>query len=412
MKVTGIIMECNPFHQGHAYILREARRLTQADHIVVAMSGDFVQRGEPAVFDKYIRADQILQAGADLVLEIPLYAACGSAEYFARGGITLFEKLGVVTDLCFGSESGDLANLLHCAELLNIAERNDYSDTAVKYRVKLQEELKDGKPFPAAREAALQGLFEGDQFQYPSTPNDLLGLEYCRALLLTDSPIRPHAIPRIEAPAATELRSGLLSDRNELLSHEHPILQTSVRQVPVFPVSPDDFSGQLMYALKMQENDLESFLDVSPDLAIRIRKLLGSYSGFSAFCSLIKTKNLTRTRVSRSLLHILLQIRQDRLNALQAAGMILYARPLALSRDAAPLMASIRQKSSVPFLSKMSEADSLLPPKVFSYLEEELRAEDLYCLTLSAAAKKFMTGEELPVSVPGARQRKIPVKGV
>ena len=405
-------MECNPFHQGHAYILREARRLTQADHIVVAMSGDFVQRGEPAVFDKYIRADQILQAGADLVLEIPLYAACGSAEYFARGGITLFEKLGVVTDLCFGSESGDLANLLHCAELLNIAERNDYSDTAVKYRVKLQEELKDGKPFPAAREAALQGLFEGDQFQYPSTPNDLLGLEYCRALLLTDSPIRPHAIPRIEAPAATELRSGLLSDRNELLSHEHPILQTSVRQVPVFPVSPDDFSGQLMYALKMQENDLESFLDVSPDLAIRIRKLLGSYSGFSAFCSLIKTKNLTRTRVSRSLLHILLQIRQDRLNALQAAGMILYARPLALSRDAAPLMASIRQKSSVPFLSKMSEADSLLPPKVFSYLEEELRAEDLYCLTLSAAAKKFMTGEELPVSVPGARQRKIPVKGV
>ena len=412
MKVTGIIMECNPFHEGHAYILREARRLTQADHIVVAMSGDFVQRGEPAVFDKYIRADQILQAGADLVLEIPLYAACGSAEYFARGGITLFEKLGVVTDLCFGSESGDLANLLHCAELLNIAERNDYSDTAVKYRVKLQEELKDGKPFPAAREAALQGLFEGDQFQYPSTPNDLLGLEYCRALLLTDSPIRPHAIPRIEASAATELRSGLLSDRNELLSHEHPILQTSVRQVPVFPVSPDDFSGQLMYALKMQENDLESFLDVSPDLAIRIRKLLGSYSGFSAFCSLIKTKNLTRTRVSRSLLHILLQIRQDRLNALQAAGMILYARPLALSRDAAPLMASIRQKSSVPFLSKMSEADSLLPPKVFSYLEEELRAEDLYCLTLSAAAKKFMAGEELPVSVPGVRQRKIPVKGV
>ena len=167
-----------------------------------------------------------------------------------------------------------------------------------------------------------------------------------------------------------------------------------------------------MYALKMQENDLESFLDVSPDLAIRIRKLLGSYSGFTSFCDLIKTKNLTRTRVSRSLLHILLQIRQDRLNALQTAGLILYARPLALSREAASLMASIRQKSSVPFLSKMSEADSLLPPKVFSYLEEELRAEDLYCLTLKAAAKIFPAGEELPLPVPGARQRKIPVKGV
>ena len=99
MKVTGIIMECNPFHEGHAFILREARRITQADYIIAAMSGDFVQRGEPAVFDKYIRAEQILQAGADLVLEIPLYAACGSAEYFARGGINLLEKLGVVTDL-------------------------------------------------------------------------------------------------------------------------------------------------------------------------------------------------------------------------------------------------------------------------------------------------------------------------
>ena len=411
MKVTGIIMECNPFHEGHAYILSEARRLTQADYIVVAMSGDFVQRGEPAVFDKYIRADQILQAGADLVLEIPLYAACGSAEYFARGGITLFEKLGVVTDLCFGSESGDLDNLLHFAELLAVAEKNDYSDTAVKYRVKLQEGLKDGLPFPAAREAALRELFGHDDLQYPSTPNDLLGLEYCRALLLNDSPIRPRAISRIDVPSATERRTGLLSDRKSLLCREQPLLQTTVRQVPAFPVSPDDFSGQLLYALKMQEADLESFLDVSPDLAIRIRKLLGTYTGFSSFCDLIKTKNLTRTRVSRSLLHILLQIRQDRLSALQAAGLILYMRPLALSRTAGPLMASIRQKSSVPFLSKMSEADSLLPPKVFSYLEEELRAEDLYCLTMGAAAKNFMTAENLPIPVPGARQRKIPVRG-
>ena len=122
MKVTGIIMECNPFHEGHAYLLRQARRLTQADYIVVAMSGDFVQRGEPAVFDKYIRAEQILRAGADLVLELPLYAACGSAEYFAHAGIALLDKLGVVTDLCFGSESGDIDQLQQCARILSLAE--------------------------------------------------------------------------------------------------------------------------------------------------------------------------------------------------------------------------------------------------------------------------------------------------
>ncbi len=410
MKVTGIIMECNPFHEGHAYILREARRLTEADYIIVAMSGDFVQRGEPAVFDKYVRAEQILNAGADLVLEIPLYAACGSAEYFARGGIGLFEKTGVVTDLCFGSESGDLDRLLRCAGLLNIAEQNDYSDAAVTYRAKLQAALKDGMPFPAAREQALKKLFADDDIHYPSSPNDLLGLEYCRALLLSGSSIRPHAIDRIDVPSATQRRSGLLLDRGRQSFSGSDIPQTSVRQVPVFPVSPDDFSEQLMYALKMQQKELDSFLDISPDLAIRIRKQLGSYPGFSAFCDLIKTKNLTRTRVSRSLLHILLQIRQERLTALQAAGLILYMRPLALSRAAAPLLAAIRSNSSIPFLSKLSESDSLLSPKAFSFLEEEMRAEDLYCLTLAKAAGQFLTDQDLPLPVPGAFQRKIPVR--
>ena len=122
MRVTGIIMECNPFHEGHDYLLKEARRITQADYIIVVMSGDYVQRGEPAVFDKYIRADQVLKAGADLVLELPLYMACGSAEYFARGGIFQLEKLGVVTDLCFGSETGDLDHLAQCARILSLAE--------------------------------------------------------------------------------------------------------------------------------------------------------------------------------------------------------------------------------------------------------------------------------------------------
>lgn len=410
MKVTGIIMECNPFHEGHAYILRQARRLTGADYIIVAMSGDFVQRGEPAVFDKYVRAEEILNAGADLVLEIPLYAACGSAEYFARGGIALLEKTGVVTDLCFGSESGDLDNLLHCADLLNIAERNDYSDEAVTYRAKLQAGLKDGMSFPAAREQALKKLFAEEDLQYPSSPNDLLGLEYCRALLLAGSAIRPHAIARIDVPSATQRRSGLLLDRGGLAVCGSDIPQTSVRQVPVFPVSPDDFSDQLMYALKMQQKELDSFLDISPDLALRIRKQLGNYSGFSAFCDLIKTKNLTRTRVSRSLLHILLQIRQERLSTLQAAGLILYMRPLALSRAAAPLLSAVRSSSSVPFLSKLSESDSLLSPKAFSFLEEEMRAEDLYCLTLAKTARSFLTDQDLPLPVPGAPQRKIPVR--
>ena len=204
MKVTGIIMECNPFHEGHAYILQEARRLTQADYIVVAMSGDYVQRGEPALYDKYIRAEEILRAGADLVLEIPLFAACGSAEYFARGGIALLDKLGIVTDLCFGSESGDLDNILRCAGALAGAEDGPPSEKTARYRSALQEGLKSGMTFPAARSAALEDTFikEGETLSYPSVPNDVLAVEYCRALMLLGSDIRPHAIGRINVPSA------------------------------------------------------------------------------------------------------------------------------------------------------------------------------------------------------------------
>lgn len=418
MKVTGIIMECNPFHEGHAYILREARRITQAEYVIVAMSGDFVQRGEPAVFDKYIRAEQILQAGADLVLEIPLYAACGSAEYFARGGINLLEKLGVVTDLCFGSESGDLDNLMRCAQTIAAAERKGSPESTAVYREKLQAGLKEGMPFPAARAAALEHFFkegpgknsEGIVLHYPSVPNDILGAEYCRALIHTGSNILPHAISRIDVPTATQYRQEILADRSNLPACAAIIPRTSVTQVPLFPMHPDDFSDQLMYALRMQGEDLDSFVDVTPELAVRIRKQLGNYTGFSAFCDLVNTRSLARTRVSRCLLHILLQIRQYQLETLLSAGMALYARPLAINRAAAPLLSMISQNSYIPFLAKMSDAKSYLSAKAYSFLEEEIRAEDLYCLTLNRVARNHMTKETLPLSVPGALQRKIPVK--
>ena len=431
MKVTGIIMECNPFHEGHAYLLREARRLTGADYLVVAMSGDFVQRGEPAVFDKYIRAEQILHAGADLVLELPLYAACGSAEYFARGGIALLDRLGVVTDLCFGSESGDIGNLLLCARILADAEGREGLSFAGAdlYREYLQAGLKSGMPFPAARAAALEQAFvqvrTGGQeenegpLQYPTLPNDLLAVEYCRALCLLGSSIRPHAIPRISVPSATQRRQSLLQNREELFppaggprsgtgSDRIPDLpRTAVTQVPLFPIGPDDFSRQLMYALRMKEGELETYADVSEDLASRIRKSLMQYAGFNSFCDLVKTRNLTRTRISRCLVHILLQMKQERLDTLQSQGMALYVRPLAINRAAAPLLSAVSRKSSLPFLSRLSAAPGLLTPSALSFLEEEIRAEDLYCLTLASAAGASARAESIP-PVPAALQRKIP----
>lgn len=412
MKVTGIIMECNPFHEGHAYLLKEARKRTSADYLVVAMSGDFVQRGEPAVYDKYIRAEQILRGGADLVLELPLYAACGSAEYFARGGVGLLHRLGVVTDLCFGSESADSDYLRQCAERLDGLS----ADACGTGREKLLSGLREGLSYPAARAAALPGL--------PSSPNDLLAVEYCRALSACRAsdaaacPILPHALPRIDVPSATQRRKDLLRNRNSSLprSRDGSDLPQASRegQVPFFPIGPDDFSDALLYALRMQEPSLSGFADVSGDLADRIRRSLPQYTGFSSFCDLLKTRNMTRTRISRCLLHILLQMKQSRLDSLAAAGMVLYARPLAVNRSAAPLLSSIHRNAGLPFLSKLSAAPSLLPQESLSCLQEEIRAEELYTLVLRTVWARACGGvpgtgsARNDVQSPRAVQRRLP----
>ena len=403
MTVTGIIMECNPFHEGHAYLLEEARRQTGADYIIVVMSGDYVQRGEPAVFDKYIRAEQILQAGADLVLELPLYAACGSAEYFARGGIALLDRLGVVTDLCFGSESGDTEYIMKYARMLTLAEgtRTDGPEKTGIYREQLQAGLRRGLSFPAARSAALKAAFESGASpggnpgpesgaaalsDYPSSPNDLLAVEYCRALLSIGSTIRPHAIPRIKVPSATDRRGQLLAERalGKISAESCFPAHSLVKDLPRFPLSPDDYSFQLLYALRMHLDQAEIYADISEDLAERIRRQLPYCTGFKQFRDLLKTRNLTLTRVSRSLLHLLLGIKKERIEFLQSKGMALYARPLALNRDARSLFSMIKKNTEIPFLSKLSGAGRLLGAEEMAFLNEEIRAEELYTMTLSA----------------------------
>ena len=183
MRVVGIIAEYNPFHQGHAYQIKKARELTQADFIIVAMSGNFVQRGAPAMFDKYTRAHAALLSGADLVLELPVSIATGSAEAFARGGVRLLHDTGIVTDLCFGSECGDLSSLERLAAFL-VEEPTDY-------KLHLQDGLKQGLSFPAAREQAVRFSDPSLPAELLGMPNNLLGLEYLKALHLYGSTIRP-----------------------------------------------------------------------------------------------------------------------------------------------------------------------------------------------------------------------------
>ena len=176
MKVVGLITEYNPFHNGHQFHIEQAKLITDADAVIVVMSGDFVQRGEPAIMPKHLRAEAALKCNADLVIELPFCYATESAEQFAIGAVSIFEKLGIVDSICFGSECGDIQSLTEIAQIL--------SNESDEYKASLQKQLRTGDSFPVAREKAMKELFPDKNYgQILSEPNNILGIEYIKALL-------------------------------------------------------------------------------------------------------------------------------------------------------------------------------------------------------------------------------------
>ena len=347
--------------------MREVRRRSGADHLIVIMSGDFVQRGEPAVFDKYCRTEMALSCGADLVLELPAAASCGSAQRFAEGAVSILEHLGAVDELWFGSEAGDIMPLLSAAGQLGME-----SDT---FRAELKDALSKGLSFPAAREQALSknGLSDSGRISgLLSAPNNILGLEYCLALNKYSSRMQPHTLPRegssyssLSMPdkgyaSAAAVRRAVFDGRP--LSSFAPYLPAAA--LPVYekifqesvPVCADDFSDMLLYQLQKEDaGNLSGYLDVSEDLANRIVNLRCRFASFSSFAALLKTKNRTLTQVRRALLHVLLGIRSaDMEQVLQAP----YVRVLGFSRSASPLLSLIQERGQTALVTKASALSS------------------------------------------------------
>lgn len=413
MKTVGIIAEYNPFHNGHLYQLKKAKEITGADFAVVVMSGDFTQRGTPAVFDKYTRCRLSLLAGADLCIELPVVYATASAELFAKGAVSLLSALGVDT-LCFGSECGEIAPLREIASLL-FAEPPAYKEA-------LNKALKEGLSFPSARAVAVRkcahagSLLGVDSAASDSlsgvdaaasdslsgvaaaasdvlaSPNNILGIEYLKALLALEkngqhAPVPytikregdgylSHTLSEESFCSAMALRKGIAEENPDLLRY----VPESIRQEfsdtcqMKSALCADDFSGMLFYKL-LSEKDTgyASYLDVSSDLSDKIRKNLGTFTTFSAFCeNSLKSKDITLTRVYRSLLHILLSIKKEDLPA--AAP---YARILGF-REASFEVFGCLSKENIPLLSRLKDASSLLSPEALSCLSKDIFAAQLY----------------------------------
>ena len=389
MKIVGIIAEYNPFHNGHQYHIKEAKRLTGADAVIVVMSGNFVQRGAPAIMPKHFRTEAALKAGASLVIELPVCYATGSAERFAYGAVSMLHKLGCVDFICFGSECGDIDVLQKLAELL-------YEEPQ-SYKELLQTKLRSGHSFPAARSAAIKDMFPNECFSSVlDKPNNILGIEYLKALKRLNSKIKPVTLERKISEykdkalregysSASAIRHAIQTSGIETMTSEVPSATFSLLREGYgkhYPINSNDFSLLLKYRL-LNENKISvlRFADVSEELANRIYNKMNQFENFKQFCELLKTKELTYTRISRALLHVLLEIEKDNILDIE------YARVLGFCKKDVEIFSEIKRHTSIPLISKLS-ATKEFSEKAKQMLDLEIKSSHIYN---SVITEKFTT---------------------
>lgn len=401
MKIVGLITEYNPFHNGHKYHIEEALRITGCDAALVIMSGDFVQRGAPAIMPKHLRAEMALKEGAGAVLELPVCFATGSAEYFAEGAVSILNALGCVSALCFGSECGEIESLQRIAEIL-VQEPEEYKRL-------LQSYLKAGLSFPSARAQALSEYTHDQKLaEILSKPNNTLGIEYLKALLQLNSKITPYTIKRLESNYHDEtLRSTYssasairmivtdLSNPLDALSTQMPSSSLKILkeyQEKHFPIMTDDFSLLLKYKLLTETKDsLLNYADLSTELANRIWNRRNDFCSWTQFCDLLKTKELTYSRISRALLHVLLGITKEQMTSYKKAPAH-YARLLGFRKDQSKLLSLIKQSAQIPLITKLG-SDYGLSDIGTSMLETDLFASNLYESVMTEKFKRPFVNE-------------------
>lgn len=383
MKIVGLITEYNPFHAGHLYHMQQARELTGADYCVVLMSGSFVQRGEPAIFDKYLRTKTALLAGADLVLEIPAAFSTASAHEFAAYGVALLSAIGVDA-VVFGSECGQIEILKQAAYALN--------HESAEFQERLRKGLKAGLTYPQARAKALE--MEDTWASVLTSPNNILGIEYLRAAEDLHSPMEFYTISRkgsgyhedtladANFPSASAIRgiirNSLSKDKDllDILASHLPAV-THPAYTGAVPVFVDDFS-ELLNAAVLQMQATFSIADLSPELAARLAKPPYFPLSFEERIQALKTRQLTYTRVSRALLHLVLGMREEDISRWKEEGYALYARILGFRRQSSPLLSCLHKKSSIPLITKMADAAQNLSPSALALLDQEVYASHLY----------------------------------
>ncbi|MBY0755539.1 nucleotidyltransferase [Clostridium sardiniense] len=361
MNLTGIITEYNPFHLGHKYHLEKAIEDTNADGIVSVMSGNFMQRGNPAIIDKYNRAKMAVLNGVDLVLELPLVYSLSSAENFAYGGVKLLNSLNCIDNIYFGSESGKIEDLISIAQILKDEPKN--------YKDRLKIELDKGLPFHTARLNALNSLLLFSNIsEILSSSNNILAIEYIKALLKLDSNIKPFTLKREGSnyndislsktfSSATSIRETLKDNfdvniiKNSIPTESLKVI-TELNEKNYNFVFEESLFPFLKYKLLTNAESIKSISDVSEGLDNKILKEIINCNSLKELILKSKSKRYTYTKISRILSKVFIGFENFPIEAIQTSD-ITYIRPLAFNEKGAKILKSIKENSEINILTKI-----------------------------------------------------------
>ena len=382
MKIVGIISEYNPLHNGHIYHISETKRLLGEDTaIVCAMSGNFVQRGAPAVFSKFARAKAAVMCGADLVIELPLEAALASAEGFAMGGVKLLDSLGVCTHISFGSEEGDVRNLSEIAQAL--------LDQKIDELIK--KELERGVSYAAARQKALEKTI-GEKAALIEKPNNILGIEYLKALKIIHSDMQPVTASRFGGEHDGEIGYSASAVRNALAEGNADWSIVPEKAAEIFkneiaegrgPVFTENMEQAILYRLRtMTEEEYDALPYASEGLGQRLRKSVTSSTSLAEILEKTKTKRYAMSRIRRMIMCAYLGISADDIDAAPK-----YIRVLAATDKGRELLKQMRKTAALPVVTKPASAGELINGK----------ESDLYTLAFPSV-KQRITGADFTTS--------------
>ena len=389
-NVLGIICEYNPFHNGHLYQLEEAKKACNADFTIAVMSGNFTQRGDVALFDKWTRTEMALKNGIDLVIELPTVYATSSAENFANGAIKILNSLGIVDYLAFGSESGDITLLDKIATIL-YNEPKEFSQL-------INMQLRSGLSYPKARELAIATYFRGSK-QYTEaleSPNNILGIEYLKALKRQKSHIIPITIKRINSDynststknnfaSATAIRERLQNNKNihRLVPYEtYELIEEKLKKKD-FLTNLSIFEKEIIYSLrKMTLEEIANLPDVTEGLENKIKFAVSNFTTLDKVIENIKSKRFTQTRIQRILVYALLEITKKDMNIARKA--IPYIRVLGFNKHGKKIISAIASNNPKLkiIISLKRFLDSNPDNSTKQLLSKDILATNIYTLGL------------------------------